>query len=105
MALQSENRKYSEKTKYIMKRIQQKDSMLKEKDKIRNQIMMQRKEIQKLRKENQLYNLKREKMMSQDYKKRLMDKIEEKNTKADKIKERSKTAATSTHGFLNMTVM
>jgi hypothetical protein len=104
MLLQSENRKNVDRQKYIMQRLRQKESMLKDKDKMTEEQFMQRKEIQRLRRENQLFNFQREKMLSQDYKKRLMDKLQDKAFKAEKIKERSKTAA-STSGFLNMTVM
>jgi len=105
LMLQNKNKDNNDRTRYIIQRMKQRDIMLREKDKLREQMLMQRKEIQRLRRENHLYNIRREQMMSQDYKKRLMDKLQEKAIKADRVKERSKTAATATHSFLNMTVM
>lgn len=105
LLIQSENRKNNDKQKYLMQRIKQKNNMAIEKDKFNEEQLQQRKEIQRLRRENQLYNLKREQMMSQDYKRRLIEKLQEKAIKGERIKDRIKTAATSTVGFLNMTVV
>ena len=96
----------NERQKYILQRLRQKDAMLKEKGKMNDERIQEIKEIQRLKRENQMFNLKREQLLSQDYKKRLIDKIEEKNQKVTNIrKERTNTAATTTSGFLNMTVL
>ena len=104
--IQSETRQTHERQKKILQRLRQKDAMLKEKAKMNDERIQEIREIQRLKRENQMFNLKREQLLSQDYKRKLINKIEEKNQKVSSIKkERSNTAAITTSAFLNMTVL
>lgn len=86
-----------------MKRARERDELLKQKRRALESEVQQRQEIHRLKRENQVYNWKREQAMNNDYKALLIDKLKEKAQKAERAKERSKTAAVPS--MLNMTVM
>jgi hypothetical protein len=90
--LQQNEKELAERNKNIMKRVKERDRVLSQKRKHLDSETMQRREIQRLRRENQLYNFKREQALIYDYKSQLIDKLTEKASKAQRAKERSKTA-------------
>jgi hypothetical protein len=69
---------------------------------MRENEILQRQELHRLRRENQIFNFKREQAIKNDYKAQLIEKLMEKADKANKAKERSKTAAVPS--MLNMTM-
>lgn len=80
-----------QKNKDIMKRIQDKNRPLSFK-RVHDSDLEVKKENQRLRRENQLLNYRREVAMKDTYKSQLIDQLIEKKERADKAKERSKTA-------------
>ena len=103
MNLRQKDKELADRSKYILRRVRDRDHLLRQKRKAFESEIMQRQEIHRLRKENQAYNYMREQAMKNDYKKQLIEKLKEKAQKAEKVKERSKTAYT--HSLLNMTMM
>ena len=103
MILKQNEREMHERNKYIMKRVKERDHVISEKRKMLDTEAMQRREQQRLRRENQMFNYKREIAIKNDYKAQLMDKIMEKAQKAQRAKERSKTAGVPS--ALNLTAM
>lgn len=103
MNLRQKDKELADRNKYILRRVRDRDNLLRQKRKAFESEVLQRQEIHRLRRENQVYNYMREQAMKNDYKKQLIDKLKEKSQKADKIRERSKTA--NTHSLLNMTMM
>ena len=79
-----------------------KEKQINQRKKDRDSGIMQRQELHRLRRQNQLYNYKREQAIKNDYKSQLMDKLKEKAKQADQAKQRSKTVAG--HSMLNMTM-
>lgn len=92
-----------EKNKYLIQKDQERSNIVKQKRRAIEQELIQRREIKRLKRENQLYNMNRELAIKNDYKNQLIEKLKEKAQKADRANERIKTAAT--YSALNMTVI
>lgn len=100
--IQAINKDFAERNKYLIQKYREKDTVVKQKRRAIEQELMQKQEISKIRKENHAYNMQREIAIKSDYKKQLIEKLKEKAQKADKLKDRVKTA--TVYGGLNMTV-
>lgn len=101
--IQNKNREINDQSKKYMQELKGKEKALKQKKKALELEKLQRQEIHRLKRERQLEKYQREKAINQDFKQRLMEKLEEKAHKANRVKERSKTAAAT--GMLNLTMM
>lgn len=76
--LQTRNKELAERNKHLIQKVKDKDMVAKKKNKAMEQDMMIRHEINRLKRENQLYNMKREQAIIGDYKKQLIKKLKEK---------------------------
>lgn len=99
--LKQRDRDLLERNKKIMKWVNEKDNIIKQRKKLLEHEVVQKHEIQKLKREHQMFNFRREQAMMKDYKLALMEKLQEKAKKANMAKERSKTAGS----MLNMTMI
>lgn len=68
MIMLQNDKELAERNKKIMKRVKERDRVLSQKRKFLDSEVMQRRELQRLRRENQLYNFKREQALIYDYK-------------------------------------
>ena len=81
-----------ERNRLIMRRVREKNLSMTENKKALETEHELKKEMQRLRRENQMYNFKREQAMKNDYKAQLMEELLMKKQRGEKAKERSKTA-------------
>jgi len=103
MVIRQNEKDLAERNKIIMRCLREKNISIVENKKALQTENDMKKEMQKLRRENQLFNFQREQAMKNDYKAQLIEQLLEKQQRGERIKERSKTAGIS--NVMNLTAI